>query len=114
MKEYTAELVLDAKAELGEGAIWYRGVLYWVDIMAGRVNVYDPAGTQVTTEQTTPAESSVQLPVTTGDVAGGIWSVVLTQADEGVSEDRTIYLDPALPQALSLHPAHVFGTDPTD
>ncbi len=38
------ELVLDAKADLGEGAIWHsqRGLLYWVDIDPGLVHVYDP------------------------------------------------------------------------
>lgn len=38
------ELVLDAKAELGEGPLWdhRRRVLYWVDITAGRIHVYDP------------------------------------------------------------------------
>ncbi len=41
-----AELVLDAKAELGEGAIWHDNVLYWVDIPPGKVCIYDPgAGT---------------------------------------------------------------------
>ncbi|MBL7200810.1 MAG: SMP-30/gluconolactonase/LRE family protein [Anaerolineae bacterium] len=40
-----AELVLDAKADLGEGALWdAKGqVLYWVDIMAGGLHIYDPA-----------------------------------------------------------------------
>ena len=38
-----AELVLDARAELGEGAIWYDDVLYWVDITPGKVCIYDPA-----------------------------------------------------------------------
>lgn len=39
------ELVLDAKAELGEGAIWdaARALLYWVDIDGCSVHVYDPA-----------------------------------------------------------------------
>jgi sugar lactone lactonase YvrE len=39
-----AELVLDAKATLGEGAIWDadRSVLYWVDILGCQVHVYDP------------------------------------------------------------------------
>ncbi len=39
------ELILDAKATLGEGAIWdaRRGVLYWVDIEAGRLHQFDPA-----------------------------------------------------------------------
>ena len=38
------EVVLDAKADLGEGAIWHsqKGVLYWVDIDPGLVHVYDP------------------------------------------------------------------------
>jgi len=40
-----AELVVDAKAELGEGAIWDPNaqVLYWVNITGGEVHVYDPA-----------------------------------------------------------------------
>ncbi len=40
-----ADLVLDARAELGEGAIWSHAasVLYWVDIHAGHVHVFDPA-----------------------------------------------------------------------
>lgn len=39
------ECILDAKATLGEGAIWdaRRQVLYWVDIEAGRLHRFDPA-----------------------------------------------------------------------
>lgn len=39
------ELVLDARAELAEGPAWLadRGLLVWVDIMAGRVHLFDPA-----------------------------------------------------------------------
>lgn len=39
-----ADLVLDAKATLGEGAIWHarRQVLYWVDIEGRTVHTYDP------------------------------------------------------------------------
>ncbi len=38
------ELVLDARARLGEGAIWdsRRQRLYWVDIEPGRLHVFDP------------------------------------------------------------------------
>jgi sugar lactone lactonase YvrE len=38
------ELVLDTKAELGEGPIWHAPTqrLYWVNIMQGEVHVYDP------------------------------------------------------------------------
>ena len=40
-----AELVLDAKATLGEGAIWRtRGErLYWIDIEPGRLHIFNPA-----------------------------------------------------------------------
>ena len=39
-----AELVLDARAELGEGSIWdYRnGLLYWIDILKREVHLFDP------------------------------------------------------------------------
>jgi sugar lactone lactonase YvrE len=39
------ELVLDAQATLGEGAIWHARErrLYWVDITAGRVHAFDPS-----------------------------------------------------------------------
>ncbi|MDW8343057.1 MAG: SMP-30/gluconolactonase/LRE family protein [Verrucomicrobiae bacterium] len=38
------EVVLDAHAELGEGAIWHaqRQVLYWVDILKQQVHVFNP------------------------------------------------------------------------
>lgn len=40
-----AELVLDAKARLGEGAVWdaRRQLLYWVDIEGYAVHAFDPA-----------------------------------------------------------------------
>ena len=36
--------VVDAKAELGEGALWdeCQGVLWWVNILAGEIHRYDP------------------------------------------------------------------------
>ena len=39
------ELVLDARAELGEGPVWdaAHGTLYWVDMFAGIVHHYQPA-----------------------------------------------------------------------
>lgn len=38
------ELVLDAKAELGEGSIWHaaKQLLYWVDIVKGELHWFDP------------------------------------------------------------------------
>jgi sugar lactone lactonase YvrE len=40
------ELVLDARAELGEGPIWdgQRQLLYWVDILGKSIHVYEPVG----------------------------------------------------------------------
>lgn len=45
MTTSTVELVLDAQAQVGEGAIWHgpRQVLYWVDISAGYLHCHDPA-----------------------------------------------------------------------
>jgi len=40
-----AELVLDSQALLGEGPIWddRRQLLFWVDILAGKLHAFDPA-----------------------------------------------------------------------
>ena len=45
MSPERVELVLDAKARLGEGAVWdaARQVLYWVDIEGHQVHAFDPA-----------------------------------------------------------------------
>jgi sugar lactone lactonase YvrE len=44
VRSIAAELVVDARADLGEGPVWdeRRGVLLWVDIHAGRVHTFDP------------------------------------------------------------------------
>lgn len=41
----TVELLLDAKAKLGEGALWdeREGLLYWLDITDGKLHRYHPA-----------------------------------------------------------------------
>lgn len=43
-RENKARMVLDSKATLGEGAIWDHrsGILYWVDIEEGILNLYKP------------------------------------------------------------------------
>ncbi len=43
--ETTPELILDVKAQLGEGAFWHpeQQKLFWVDIEGKLVHVYDPA-----------------------------------------------------------------------
>ena len=42
---HDSKLVIDAKAELGEGPIWdaEEQRLYWVDILGGKLHLYDPA-----------------------------------------------------------------------
>jgi sugar lactone lactonase YvrE len=49
-----AELVLDARCGLGEGPVWDERelLLYWVDIMAGRVQRWDPAAGRMETMET--------------------------------------------------------------
>jgi len=41
----TVELVLDARANLGEGALWHAGSqsLFWVDILEGNLHIFNPA-----------------------------------------------------------------------
>ncbi|NSW53393.1 MAG: SMP-30/gluconolactonase/LRE family protein [Anaerolineae bacterium] len=45
MKTYIPELLLDARADLGEGPAWdaRSGKLYWVNITRAEVHVFDPA-----------------------------------------------------------------------
>ncbi|GAB3541252.1 SMP-30/gluconolactonase/LRE family protein [Pontibacter brevis] len=44
-QDMPVELVLDAKARLGEGAIWHPAEkrLYWLDIEGAELHIYDPA-----------------------------------------------------------------------
>lgn len=44
MRLSTPQLLLDSKADLGEGPSWdaARQCLYWVDVYAGHLHVYDP------------------------------------------------------------------------
>jgi len=39
----TPDIALDARARLGEGALWHDGRLLWVDIQRGEVHRFDPA-----------------------------------------------------------------------
>lgn len=77
-----AELVVDARAALGEGPVWDadRGVLWWVDILGGLVHAFDPASTTDRTIEIGQAVGAVAL-----REAGGL--VVLGQ-------DAVLGLDP--------------------
>jgi hypothetical protein len=72
-----------------------------------RVNVYNPDGELVATGQT--IQGKTEIKVTAGDHAGKIWSLTLTEADQGRFEDHWIQAGPALPPSFSLVPKHVFG-----
>jgi sugar lactone lactonase YvrE len=52
-----AELVIDAHAWLGEGPLWdaRRGVLWWLDILAGVMHAFDPATGQDTVHHIGPS-----------------------------------------------------------
>jgi sugar lactone lactonase YvrE len=53
------EVVWNAGATLGEGALWYKDHLYWVDIEEGHLHIYDPK---------TEGKRSFQLPGKIGTV----------------------------------------------
>jgi sugar lactone lactonase YvrE len=63
-----AELVLDAKAELGEGPLWDERTkrLYWVDIVGQALHIYDPATKQNKTYDVGQMVSTVVLSETGG------------------------------------------------
>ncbi|MGD9496650.1 MAG: hypothetical protein AB7Y46_10130 [Armatimonadota bacterium] len=73
-----------------------------------RLNLYDPEGNLIATDQTTPTVEHVMLTAEPGDDAGKTWSVEITQADEGVLEDVRVSLGEGLPPTFSLVPEHVF------
>ena len=64
-----AQLVLDAKATLGEGAIWHptEKKLYWVDIEAAELHIYDPA-TGKDTQFSTDEKPGTVVPIYGGGV----------------------------------------------
>src|ERR1700682_5128717 len=62
MQRWQAELILDARAGLGEGPLWdiRTSELLWVDIMAGLVPRFDPAtGKDVTLDVQQPVGAVV-------------------------------------------------------
>ncbi|MCF6285276.1 MAG: hypothetical protein L3K26_08805 [Candidatus Hydrogenedentes bacterium] len=77
-----------------------------------RANVCDPEGKLVATTQTTLSSSLATLPVENASKSGGVWSLSLVKADEGVLEDARIQIE-GIPPLLSLDPSHVFrpGSD---
>ena len=77
-----------------------------------RLNVFDPEGNQAATGQTTAGRQKVEVGVSADGHAGGVWSLELTRAEEGVLEDSSIQLDAKLAPAVSLVPEQVFEIRP--
>lgn len=73
MKRSEPELLLDARADLGEGPVWLEeeGRLLWVDIRAGRLHRFDPRGGQDEVVQL-EAPLGCAVPAENGDILLGM------------------------------------------
>ena len=77
-----------------------------------RLNVRDSIGRLAASAQTSVRSDKVELRVSTEGRAEGIWSVEVTDADEGVPGDRAIAVDAGASPVVSLAPEHVFALEP--
>src|SRR6478672_7732699 len=66
-KSLEAQLLLDAKAQLGEGSFWHpaENKLYWIDIEKMELHIYDPV-TKKDLHFDLPARVGTVVPVKTG------------------------------------------------
>ena len=89
MSGSAAKLVLDARATVGEGPVWDagRGVLWWVDILAGLVHSFDP---------TSGSDQTIPVGPTVGSVAvcanGNL--LVAAQCEVAILEPETRRWEP--------------------
>jgi sugar lactone lactonase YvrE len=83
-----AQLVLDAHAELAEGPLWDvdRRVLWWVDIMAGRVHRFDPATGSDTSIEIGRAVGCVALCEDGGLVVAASYALLTLDPETGATE----------------------------
>lgn len=93
------ELVLDARAELGEGPLWDpdRQQLVWVNIMAGEIHRFDPANGTDTVQQVGQPVGAVALTVDGGMIAAVRDGVAL------VRDDGSLELIAPIEQELADH-----------
>ncbi len=74
-----------------------------------RLNVYDPSGEMVATDQTTPTDSHAAVEPEIGDGAGQVWTLEIARADTGLTlEDVQLSMEGDVPPVLSIIPEHVF------
>lgn len=73
IKQYTAQLVLEAGAQLGEGPIWdsFNNRFYWVDIEKGFLHTYHPESEKTTSKEIGQRVSTV-VPTRYGNVILGL------------------------------------------
>jgi sugar lactone lactonase YvrE len=83
-----AQLVLDAHAELAEGPLWDvdRRVLWWVDIMAGRVHRFDLATGSDTSIEIGRAVGCVALCEDGGLVVAASYALLTLDPETGATE----------------------------
>lgn len=108
MRQYVAELVYQHRATLGEGAIWddIEDVLWWVDIVEGKVHRFDP----VTKEDTTIA---LETPV--GTVVPGLNNILYVAVKDGFAQyDRTSGVLTMLATVEHEHPSIRFNDGKCD
>ncbi len=82
-----AELVIDARTKLGEGAFWDErdGVLYWVDIEGRQLRLYDPRTRAVQIHPTSDRVGTV-VPRARGGVVLAVGRGVVTVDEPGGAE----------------------------
>ena len=99
MKISAPELLLDAKAALGEGPAWdaSRNLLYWVDIYAGHLHIYDPK-TNLDEKIAVDAPLGCAAPTRSGNLILGLRNGL-----------ATLSLDPVKLTYLTQPEAHIPG-----
>ncbi len=69
-----------------------------------RLRIFDPEGNEAGVEETRQ-KGDIELPITVPEgFDGRAWSVVFERMEEGVMEDYTVRMDPALPAFWALAP----------
>ena len=95
-----AELVLDAKAMLGEGSIWHpkENKLYWVDIEGKALHIYDP-GTNEDKQLPLGSRVGTVVPIQSG---GAIVALQSGIQKINVKTGKLTYLINPLPDTVGL------------
>ena len=85
-----------ARSRVGEAPVWHEGLLHWVDILAGQINVSDLADGSTTTV-TVPTLVGAAVPM-----AGG-YVVATREGYAQVLEGALVEVDPFLPAGIRMN-----------